>query len=1006
MKSEKLFAGLLAIIMIFAISVTSYAEVMYVKKFYDRETGILYYVGKIADTDTDAGIEINGTKYSVNTETEPRKLEIAKAMDGNFAIGLKNPEKIEKEYEIKPYAKNADGDIVYYGEVLSYDKDAAGDDVVLTSVSTEKGVLTPAFTSDVTNYYIGLSEDIIPELNYEVAEGFTAEITKQAEKAGDTTEITVSDNGKTRIYSFTYSVVKTVEGKTTVKSTDSYIIKADTRTNKVLYSNNFAYAAHNDRITYWKEELTSNKSNGTYDMAIYSFDLSDSTVDNFGKFTVDLAYASNAVAGQEYTLSAFAVENNDLTRDSLKPLDETSAPDAKTPAEIVAESNMKIGKIVSSTVVKGDDLIAGGAGKLVSIDVSDYVRNELLSGRKEFSIGVTITGLKTLSSATGELLRFYHAKSTNSRAKSLLNCESLGTTANLASACITEEAKANGNIFLPSFDKAVKVYYIGVPAGKVIPEIDFVAEKGTIAEVVSKASKVGEETVISVTSEGGLATDTYRFIYENITTTSKTTIKAVQSQNVYTAGKAWETANYDRLAYNGSVTHTNNISSIMRFDIPENSSKYDEFCIYLLSNSTISGNNNEATELTVEFTELDWNGTWERAAAGTMLSGYTVGNSIGTATLTPKTQNTNGSWATNESNIYCDVTDYVRGEIAKGKTYFNIYARINGASNYSKTVYTSVYQPTFRESVTYGPAVVRNYDKGLATAAIDSDKGILYPSFSNNVYDYEIVLPEADAELPEIAYTLKNTADSKVEVKYAESVGEATVISVTTYGKTINYTFNYKNPYQSPSTTAAFTALADDSATVKSTSVNGTYDADRDYIQIVKNYNEETPATRYAIIKLDLRKYNVSPFGKYELTLYERTTSSPVAGATVTVKGAYVPDNWTYTNPAPDGYVVATYARTLGASGSSIEEAGAQTFTYAGAGGTAHTVDITEIVKNSLLKGKKVVTLVLDFDLSTITGATNNQQLIVNFYNHLSVNASSADRYKPKFTYYPAVEAE
>lgn len=985
MKMKKTAALLMAILMAFSVAVTGFAEVMNVKKFYDKEENILYYFGNFGGDDTDAGVEIGGVEYSVNTEAEPRKFEIAKHMGGNFGVGLKNPEKLGK-VEIKPYAKDKDGNKVYYGKTLEYDPEAVSDDAVLVSAEAELGIMVPAFSSFVTDYTVGVPSEVttVPGIAYTVAEGFEAQVTEEATAMNETTKITVTDeNGKERVYSFKFETIQTIDGEVSIAGTDGYLVRAFKTTEKIKYSANMsALTSNNERITFWKARNESGayvgESDGSYDMSIMKFAIPEATVvDNYGEYILNVAYASNAVAGQEYTISAFEIKNNDLTRATITE-------------ETIAESETEVGNIVSSVVVKADDLLAGGAGTVFSLDISDYVRSELIAGRRDINVGVAITGLKTSNSSSGEFIRIYHAGSPNSNAKKTrIVGKSLSAKADLASAGISEEAKEEGSMFLPAFDKDITTYYIGVPAGKALPEINYEVEDGITVSEISKASNVGEETKLLVTSKGGLATKEYRFVYEAKTTTGASTLRAVASQNYKNNGVSWQyvsggnvVTTYDRVAYYGSATNNNNLNTITRFAIPENASKYDEFVVAFKTNATLYGNNKKESTLTFSFNEVKWNDTWTRISdSTTTLTGFEIGETVGTATVAPAT-----GTMTIAPDFYCDVTDYVREEMAKGKNYINLSTKITNATDYEAAVYVHVYRFDYSKE-SYGPTLMVNPANGLSSASVPADKGFMYPAFSNDVYNYDIVLPQENAELPEITYTLKNTLSS-AEVTKAVNVGDATIINVTTYGRTVSYKFTYKNPY-TVSDKSTLTVPFVQGTTIRTANKNGVWTSNAtDYIRADRKNvaDESAQVPSYALIRFDLTDADVHPFGKYVLTLTRRGT--PTGSADVIVKAANTNQTWEN--------LVATYNNTFLADMNPFDETATAKFSTKDAN---VSVDISNIVRNQLAKNQKVFTIALDVDYASMTGVADAGTLQPMYY----IAHATASR-NPQITYYPVAE--
>jgi len=273
---------------------------------------------------------------------------------------------------------------------------------------------------------------------------------------------------------------------------------------------------------------------------------------------------------------------------------------------------------------------------------------------------------------------------------------------------------------------------------------------------------------------------------------------------------------------------------------------------------------------------------------------------------------------------------------------------------------------------------------------VSSSEGTIFPVFSESVYNYDIILPESDSQMPILSVT-----GATVE-KQAEFLGDKAIVKTN---EGVNYCFMVRAPYEY-SSVSSLSVNPKETTTVQSASPNSALNAGRVNFYLSKVY-ADNPKTIYGLLKFDLTEKDVDPNGKFELKLVQYGSYGDGKEIEVTVRAANIPDNWSYkVTDVPEGEFTATYNKTLGSAGSSVEEAGAVNFTTGLGSGYAYTIDVSEIVRNRLLNNKKKFTLVLEIDDSSLSknytyGSTSAIQVF--FCNHEHGTAKN----RPTLTYYP-----
>ena len=97
----------------------------------------------------------------------------------------------------------------------------------------------------------------------------------------------------------------------------------------------------------------------------------------------------------------------------------------------------------------------------------------------------------------------------------------------------------------------------------------------------------------------------------------------------------------------------------------------------------------------------------------------------------------------------------------------------------------------------------------------------IYPVLSSGVYNYEVIVTDENAILPEITYEL-NEGDAAQITQKAEYLGETTIIKVTgADGSENTYNFTYRSQYLSDNVSSSL--LVSDNTTVSQTYPDETY---------------------------------------------------------------------------------------------------------------------------------------------------------------------------------------
>jgi len=214
------------------------------------------------------------------------------------------------------------------------------------------------------------------------------------------------------------------------------------------------------------------------------------------------------------------------------------------------------------------------------------------------------------------------------------------------------------------------------------------------------------------------------------------------------------------------------------------------------------------------------------------------------------------------------------------------------------------------------------------------------PAFSSGIYNYEIIVLDEDAPIPDITYVL-NDGDTASIINKAEYLGETTSLKVTGVDNLENtYNFTYRVKYLSETTSA--TLEASDLTSVSKSKGDDVYSdwyansSDRIY----------TKGTGIRILlKFDFTGLNANPFDTFTLS-YSQRNKDVYSDNEIIIQTLSGSPEWTKEN--------ATYNNTL-TSSPSFDTAKA-TFEKTNTN-LMVDVDISDVIRNKLLKGETKMTL-------------------------------------------------
>ena len=239
----------------------------------------------------------------------------------------------------------------------------------------------------------------------------------------------------------------------------------------------------------------------------------------------------------------------------------------------------------------------------------------------------------------------------------------------------------------------------------------------------------------------------------------------------------------------------------------------------------------------------------------------------------------------------------------------------------------------------------------LKTVTVDG--ATLMPSFSPDVYAYDIIVDDEEAALPAINYTVEDGITVSIK-KEAKNLGEATEIKATAADNSENtYKFTYRAPYGYDSSSEKSVALSQDTILNSySSKQSKTYPQNNaSYIDKYLAMVTYAASSDLAIMDFDLTEANINLFAPIHFSIYQ-THSMLKQDTNIRIYLADSVPEWsrdtaTYKNMITDG--VLTYDKTKYAE---------YTYTVSGQLGS-HRIDITNIIKSRLLKGERKFTVII-----------------------------------------------
>ncbi len=148
---KKILSMVLALALALSFTLTSFAETYIHKTYMDTETGIIYHYGSFDEGDTDAGVMINGKKYSLKNgiymgdgaNAFAKSSTREDSLKNKFMIGFKAHDSVSDTYQVTPYAENAEGIVTshsvtvyknaYPAPLLTKTVNAITDDIYMNS---------------------------------------------------------------------------------------------------------------------------------------------------------------------------------------------------------------------------------------------------------------------------------------------------------------------------------------------------------------------------------------------------------------------------------------------------------------------------------------------------------------------------------------------------------------------------------------------------------------------------------------------------------------------------------------------------------------------------------------------------------------------------------------------------------------------------------------------------------------------------------------------------------
>jgi len=377
-------------------------------------------------------------------------------------------------------------------------------DGVFESVSYPFGVMYPeTYNKEYDDYYLISANGKYDGISYKLLEGLSVVSTVEAEKAGDTAEITVAnEKGETKTVKFHFvDEEKITEGSSTV--IDSAYLHGS--------SKDLADSVTNTGVKKTSQYMVSRKS-GDDNIALYEFDISDINIMT-NKVMMQLVgynrtnkpngfdvYAAELKDGYDWDVTTVTYNNSINAGNIVK-------------GELLDSADMK-------TAVAQVEAITSGNYYTIDefkLDITKAVRKAKLDGKSTVTILVETNDSywnENPDAAATAAYTFY-----------LTNAYTAGSVKPSISWEFTPPAPyeafpdgafetvnvASGEMYPETYSKDCSQYFLTVENGS-FDGINYVLNEGVSVVSESYATAVGETTEITVANEDG-ATETVRFTY-------------------------------------------------------------------------------------------------------------------------------------------------------------------------------------------------------------------------------------------------------------------------------------------------------------------------------------------------------------------------------------------------------------------------------------------------------------------------------------------------------------
>lgn len=759
---------------------------------FDNETVVSY----------DASGLSNGTIFTVDISSIVKK----QLLNGKQQFTLTLEPQATNSIYIAYYR---DATNAKYEPTLKYYPVIESSDATLKSVTVTDGELKEPFSKDTYEYSLVYEKGKTPSIEYVLSESHAnAEITYTTEKTGTTVIKVTAQDGSVKEYKFNYelfvadtslksfSVVKNAillgefdsklnEYNIAVKEGEApEFIFETTNANATAVANYGTGPSGKSTVTITADEAvqvyTFNHVPYESDADIKTFTAANSVL--LGTFspdvtTYDLAVRDNVTPVFNYTLSGqYATAVKNIVKGSSGTSTVTvTAQDGTTKVYTFNHKPFDSDATLKSVVVTGGTLNKEFDPEELSYEV------EVPKGTTP---NVTIKGTAnsayaTVVNASGTTL--------NQTVKVTVTAQD-GTKKEYSFKLIEEpersvkmlSAEVPYGTIAPTFKPDVLNYMVGIEPNQPIPDISYTLEDANSSAIVTKATKVGETTAISVKNGGKTRTYNFKFVIKNLNGTAFETApddigKISSYETSYKSSYQGYQSGSEDFMVQRKVSAANHSDVWVKLDLTGKS--FDPFgkfgFKFYAANNGVSGVNYQ-----VKTTSYS---AWQGHNTGkTMTYDNTLGNGAIYNTDYAKEIET-GLAGYKEF----DITEMVQAELAKGNTVITVAVALSGNITANQSF-------RFRNSAAYPPSFSYEsvlYDTVAAIESIDIKNGALIGTFSPDVKNYTVAV--AEGKTPEYSYVLTSNY-AKVDV--IKNVG-STIIKLTSQdGSVVNeYKFTHKS---------------------------------------------------------------------------------------------------------------------------------------------------------------------------------------------------------------------